>query len=123
MLFGDGAGAVVVEPMAGAGTTEDRGLLGFALVRPAEESAPHVWQHTELVQVGANLSEALFDERNAHGDEIEKVIGPQERLFLQSLERDDTIDEAPFESLLRGVLAAHHPHLAGALEADDFGGL
>ena len=31
VLFGDGAGAVVVEPVAGQGTTADRGLLGFAL--------------------------------------------------------------------------------------------
>ena len=31
VLFGDGAGAVVVEPVAGEGTTADRGLLGFAL--------------------------------------------------------------------------------------------
>jgi len=31
VLFGDGAGAVVMEPVAGEGTTEDRGLLGFAL--------------------------------------------------------------------------------------------
>ena len=31
VLFGDGAGAVVVEPGEGAGTTADRGLLGFAL--------------------------------------------------------------------------------------------
>ncbi|MDP1618373.1 beta-ketoacyl-ACP synthase III [Phenylobacterium sp.] len=31
VLFGDGAGAVVLEPVAGAGTTDDRGLLGFAL--------------------------------------------------------------------------------------------
>jgi 3-oxoacyl-[acyl-carrier-protein] synthase-3 len=31
VLFGDGAGAVVVEPREEAGTTEDRGLLGFAL--------------------------------------------------------------------------------------------
>ena len=31
VLFGDGAGAVVLEPVEGAGTTEDRGLLGFAL--------------------------------------------------------------------------------------------
>ena len=31
VLFGDGAGAVVVEPMVGEGTTADRGLLGFAL--------------------------------------------------------------------------------------------
>lgn len=31
VLFGDGAGAVVVEPMPGEGTTADRGLLGFAL--------------------------------------------------------------------------------------------
>ena len=31
VLFGDGAGAVVVEPMEGQGTTADRGLLGFAL--------------------------------------------------------------------------------------------
>ncbi|RAK52412.1 3-oxoacyl-ACP synthase [Phenylobacterium deserti] len=31
VLFGDGAGAVVVEPQMGEGTTEDRGLLGFAL--------------------------------------------------------------------------------------------
>ncbi|PZQ57352.1 MAG: 3-oxoacyl-ACP synthase [Phenylobacterium zucineum] len=31
VLFGDGAGAVVVEPGEGEGTTEDRGLLGFAL--------------------------------------------------------------------------------------------
>ncbi|HVI32939.1 beta-ketoacyl-ACP synthase III [Phenylobacterium sp.] len=31
VLFGDGAGAVVVEPREGEGTTEDRGLLGFAL--------------------------------------------------------------------------------------------
>jgi 3-oxoacyl-[acyl-carrier-protein] synthase-3 len=31
VLFGDGAGAVVVEPMEGEGTISDRGLLGFAL--------------------------------------------------------------------------------------------
>ena len=31
VLFGDGAGAVVVEPVEGQGTTADRGLLGFAL--------------------------------------------------------------------------------------------
>jgi len=31
VLFGDGAGAVVVEPRQGEGTTGDRGLLGFAL--------------------------------------------------------------------------------------------
>jgi len=31
VLFGDGAGAVVLEPMEGAGKTTDRGLLGFAL--------------------------------------------------------------------------------------------
>jgi 3-oxoacyl-[acyl-carrier-protein] synthase III len=31
VLFGDGAGAVVLEPQSGAGTTADRGLLGFAL--------------------------------------------------------------------------------------------
>ena len=31
VLFGDGAGAVVLEPATGQGTTADRGLLGFAL--------------------------------------------------------------------------------------------
>ena len=31
VLFGDGAGAVVLEPSQGQGTTADRGLLGFAL--------------------------------------------------------------------------------------------
>jgi 3-oxoacyl-[acyl-carrier-protein] synthase-3 len=31
VLFGDGAGCVVVEPQAGEGTIADRGLLGFAL--------------------------------------------------------------------------------------------
>jgi 3-oxoacyl-[acyl-carrier-protein] synthase-3 len=31
VLFGDGAGAVVVEPAPGQGTTADRGMLGFAL--------------------------------------------------------------------------------------------
>jgi 3-oxoacyl-[acyl-carrier-protein] synthase-3 len=31
VLFGDGAGAVVLEPLEGEGTTADRGLLGFAL--------------------------------------------------------------------------------------------
>ena len=31
VLFGDGAGAIVLEPGEGQGTTEDRGLLGFAL--------------------------------------------------------------------------------------------
>jgi 3-oxoacyl-[acyl-carrier-protein] synthase-3 len=31
VLFGDGAGAVVVEPVAGHGSTADRGLLSFAL--------------------------------------------------------------------------------------------
>ena len=31
VLFGDGAGAVVVEPVMGKGTTADRGLLSFAL--------------------------------------------------------------------------------------------
>jgi 3-oxoacyl-[acyl-carrier-protein] synthase-3 len=31
VLFGDGAGAVVLEPAVGEGTTADRGILGFAL--------------------------------------------------------------------------------------------
>jgi len=31
VLFGDGAGAVVLEPCAGQGTSADRGILGFAL--------------------------------------------------------------------------------------------
>ncbi|MDG2527967.1 beta-ketoacyl-ACP synthase III [Caulobacter endophyticus] len=31
VLFGDGAGAVVLEPGQGEGTTADRGMLGFAL--------------------------------------------------------------------------------------------
>ena len=31
ILFGDGAGAVVLEPIEGEGTTADRGLLGFSL--------------------------------------------------------------------------------------------
>jgi len=31
VLFGDGAGAVVIEPMAGNGDTSDRGILGFCL--------------------------------------------------------------------------------------------
>jgi 3-oxoacyl-[acyl-carrier-protein] synthase-3 len=31
VLFGDGAGAVVLEPSQGGGTTADRGILGFAL--------------------------------------------------------------------------------------------
>ena len=31
VLFGDGAGAVVLEPISGQGTTADRGILGFAL--------------------------------------------------------------------------------------------
>ena len=31
VLFGDGAGCVVMEPREGEGTTADRGLLGFAL--------------------------------------------------------------------------------------------
>jgi len=31
VLFGDGAGAFVLEPQEGAGATTDRGLLGFAL--------------------------------------------------------------------------------------------
>lgn len=31
VLFGDGAGAFVLEPREGTGTTEDQGLLGFAL--------------------------------------------------------------------------------------------
>ena len=31
VLFGDGAGAVVLEPVTGEGLTADRGLLGFAL--------------------------------------------------------------------------------------------
>jgi len=31
VLFGDGSGAVVLEPAEGDGTTADRGLLGFAL--------------------------------------------------------------------------------------------
>jgi 3-oxoacyl-[acyl-carrier-protein] synthase-3 len=31
VLFGDGAGAVVLEPQEGQGTTADRGMLGFSL--------------------------------------------------------------------------------------------
>ena len=38
VLFGDGAGAVVVEPVVGRGTTDDRGLLSFALRCEGEKS-------------------------------------------------------------------------------------
>jgi 3-oxoacyl-[acyl-carrier-protein] synthase-3 len=38
VLFGDGAGAAVVEPVAGQGTTADRGLLSFALRCEGEKS-------------------------------------------------------------------------------------
>ena len=38
VLFGDGAGAAVVEPVAGQGTTADRGLLSFALRCEGEHS-------------------------------------------------------------------------------------
>ena len=31
VLFGDGAGAVILEPLSGGGDTADRGILGFAL--------------------------------------------------------------------------------------------
>jgi 3-oxoacyl-[acyl-carrier-protein] synthase III len=31
ILFGDGAGAVILEPQVGEGTTKDRGILGFDL--------------------------------------------------------------------------------------------
>jgi 3-oxoacyl-[acyl-carrier-protein] synthase-3 len=38
VLFGDGAGAVVVEPQVGQGTTADRGVLSFALRCEGEKS-------------------------------------------------------------------------------------
>ena len=38
VLFGDGAGAVVLEPVEGEGTTADRGLLGFAPCAPTGPS-------------------------------------------------------------------------------------
>jgi 3-oxoacyl-[acyl-carrier-protein] synthase III len=89
VLFGDGAGAVVVEPVEGAGTTSDRGLLGFSLkcdgtkrdmlyvdggvsttgtVGYLRMQGNQVFKHAVI-----NISEAVFDSAKAAGVEVQEV--------------------------------------------------
>ncbi|MBC6980838.1 beta-ketoacyl-ACP synthase III [Caulobacter sp. 17J80-11] len=89
VLFGDGAGAVVVEPVEGEGTTADRGLLGFALrcdggktdllyVDGGPASTGHVG-HLRMVgnqvfrHAVVNISEAIEAASRAAGVEIKDI--------------------------------------------------
>ncbi|MDP2259705.1 MAG: beta-ketoacyl-ACP synthase III [Caulobacter sp.] len=89
VLFGDGAGAVVMEPLEGQGTTADRGLLGFALrcdgtkqdllyvdggpsttgtVGKLRMQGNHVFKHAVV-----NISEAVIAAAKAAGVEVSDV--------------------------------------------------
>jgi len=89
VLFGDGAGAVVLEAGEGEGTTKDRGVLGFSLkcdgtkrdmlyvdggvsttgtVGHLRMQGNQVFKHAVI-----NISEAVFDSAKAAGVEINEV--------------------------------------------------
>ncbi|MBW3559330.1 MAG: ketoacyl-ACP synthase III [Proteobacteria bacterium] len=89
VLFGDGAGAVVVEPVEGQGTTADRGLLGFSLrsdgtkqdllyvdggpsttgtVGKLRMVGNHVFKHAVV-----NISEAVVSAAKVAGVEVSEV--------------------------------------------------
>ena len=89
VLFGDGAGAVIMEPVEGQGTTADRGLLGFALrcdgtkqdllyvdggpsttgtVGKLRMQGNHVFKHAVV-----NISEAVIAAAKAAGVEVSDV--------------------------------------------------
>ena len=89
VLFGDGAGAVVMEPVEGEGTTADRGLLGFALradgskqemlyvdggpsttgtVGKLRMMGGHVFKHAVV-----NIAEAVVEAAKVAGVEVSEV--------------------------------------------------
>ena len=89
VLFGDGAGAVVLEPVEGEGTTADRGLLGFALradgskqemlyvdggpsttgtVGKLRMMGTHVFKHAVI-----NISEAVEEAAKVAGVQVSEV--------------------------------------------------
>ena len=89
VLFGDGAGAVVLEPGDGEGTTTDRGVLGFSLKADGTKrdllyvdggasntgtighlrmQGNQVFRHAVV-----NISEAVFDAARVAGVEVPDV--------------------------------------------------
>jgi 3-oxoacyl-[acyl-carrier-protein] synthase-3 len=113
VLFGDGAGAVVLEPGAGQGTTADRGLLGFALMADGTKQellyvdggpstsgqvgklrmqGNQVFRHAVL-----NISEAVLAAASDAGigmDEVDWFIPHQANIrILQGVARRLGIDE------------------------------
>jgi 3-oxoacyl-[acyl-carrier-protein] synthase-3 len=114
VLFGDGAGAVVLEPVAGQGTTADRGLLGFALMADGTKQellyvdggASTNGQVGKLRMQGnqvfrhavVNISEAVLAAANDAGigmDEVDWFIPHQANLrILQGVARRLGIDES-----------------------------
>jgi len=114
VLFGDGAGAVVLEPGAGQGTTADRGLLGFALMADGTKQellyvdggpstsgqvgklrmqGNQVFRHAVL-----NISEAVLAAASDAGigmDEVDWFIPHQANIrILQGVARRLGIDES-----------------------------
>ncbi len=89
VLFGDGAGAVVLEPGTGEGTTTDRGILGFSLKADGSKrdllyvdggpsstgTVGHLRMQGNQVfrHAVVNISEAVFDAARIAGVEVADV--------------------------------------------------
>src|SRR5436190_15723752 len=92
------------------------GLLG--LVEQHRRVAGELLEPGESVRVGV---ESPLQEPNRGGALLEDLVRPADALRLELGEGDDRVDETHFEGLVRVVLAAQVPDLAGPLLADDPG--
>ncbi|HEX7800093.1 MAG TPA: beta-ketoacyl-ACP synthase III [Asticcacaulis sp.] len=81
ILFGDGAGAVVLEPVEGEGTTDDRGILGFDLRCDGSK--------TDLLYV----SGGVFETENRIG----KIKMQGNQVFKQAVQKISQAIEAAIE--------------------------
>jgi 3-oxoacyl-[acyl-carrier-protein] synthase-3 len=88
VLFGDGAGAVVLEPGEGQGTTTDRGILGFALRTDGTKQ--------DLLYVdGGPSTTGTVGHLRMHGNQVFKhaVINISEAVLAAAKEAGVSIDD------------------------------
>lgn len=87
VLFGDGAGAVVLEPGEGDGTTADRGLLGFALRADGTKQ--------DLLYVDGGVSTGQIGHLRMQGNQVFRhaVVNISEAVFAAAADAGVAIED------------------------------
>src|SRR6266545_3999529 len=91
-------------------------LVGLA--EQLEAGVGHLADTGEVLGVGV---ERLLEHLQRGGGELEDLVRPGPHLLVQLVGGHHLVGQAPLERLLRGVLAAQEPDLAGPLLADGAG--